>query len=499
MAVFIDASAPAFPSPRPLPEGEGEPSLAAGHTMAAWITWRNRIPDTIADSLARLMQRSGTEGTGDSPIAQRSRSGTRAIILGIEHPRAVAAVQSLGRAGIPVLGVDHDSAAIGFFSRYLHSKHRIDRDPERALAFLDELGRDDGGMLMPTNDHYLILVSKNLDRLSKHFVVTTPPWEALGPLMDVSRCYEMARGLGIRTPNFFKAESEEEMRRIVSSLDLERHEYILKTMPGSAPADARTARFTKVAGVDRGTIAHDCLEIFSRAGEFPTILEVVPGTADRCIGVCMMVDQNHDAVLCYAVKRLKLHTYSKGGRFVHPYEMGANVYCESIHDEEAAEAARRLVHRARYQGPIAIEFRRDPADGSLVLIKADPRFVRATSLSTAIGLDMPTALYRVFSSRRAGKQVKGSSYSDGIAWIWLTSYLTALWANRSDRSLLRELFRLARNLRKIKAVAYLDLGDPLPFLVSLKRWLWSWTRSLAKGLTRRLARWGRRPVSLPAS
>ena len=120
----------------------------------------------------------------------------RAIILGIEHPRAVAAIQSLGRAGIPVIGVDHDPTALGFFSRYLKAKFLIEKHPAKTLALLEELGRD-GGMLMPTNDDYLILVSKNHERLSRCFVLTTPPWASLAPLMDIARCFRMAREVGI--------------------------------------------------------------------------------------------------------------------------------------------------------------------------------------------------------------------------------------------------------------------------------------------------------------
>ena len=302
----------------------------------------------------------------------------------------------------------------------------------------------------------------------------------------------MAREVGIRTPPFFKPHSEDEMRKLVAGLDLERHEYLLKTMPGSAPADARTGRFSKVAGADRASIEKDCLEIFSRAGEFPAILEVIGGTADRCIGVCMVVDPNHEAALCFSVRRLRLHTYREGGRFTHPYEMGSNVYCETIHDAEAVEAAKRLVRRAGYYGPMAVEFRRDPADESLVLIKADPRFVRATSLSRAIGLDMPTRVYSVFSGRPA---VDGDSYPDGVGWIWLTSYMTALLSHRSDRRVRGDLFGLLKNLRRIKAVAYFDPRDPFPFLVSLKRWWWGMAKSIGRGLWRRAA--GRKSAPSP--
>jgi predicted ATP-grasp superfamily ATP-dependent carboligase len=421
--------------------------------------------------------------TGQFEHRQR-QAPARAVILGVEHPRAVAAVQSLGRAGISVIGVDHDPNPTGFSSRYLDRKFRIDSRPEKALEFLEALGRDGGGVLMPTNDHYLILVAKNFDRLSRLFTVTTPPWDTLGPLMNVARCFEMAREVGIRTPPSLKPASADEMRKLVAGLDLEHHEYLLKTMPGSAPADARTGRFSKVAGSDRESIERDCLEIYSRAGEFPAILEVIGGTADRCIGVCMVVDRNHEAALCFCVRRLRLHTYKKGGRFAHPYEMGSNVYCETIHDAEAVEAAKRLVRRAGYYGPIAVEFRRDPADESLVLIKADPRFVRATSLSRAIGLDMPTAVYSVFTGRPVPK---AESYPDGVGWIWLTSYMTALFSHRSDQRVRGDLFGLTRNLRRIKAVAYFDPKDPRPFLRSLKQWGWGMTKSIGRGLRRKLA------------
>jgi predicted ATP-grasp superfamily ATP-dependent carboligase len=437
------------------------------------------------------------EETEKANITERYRRGDpRAIVLGLEHPRSVAAVHSLARAGIPVVGVDHESDAVGFASRRLTSKFLISDESEKALAFLESLGRDGGGVLIPTNDRYIIMVAKNIGRLSRYFSLTTPPWETLLSLMDISRCYPMAREVGIRTPAVFKPESEQDLARILSSLDLERHEFLLKTMPGSVPAHLAKGRNTRVAGMDRATIERECLEIFSRAGEFPAIAEVLGGTADRCIGVCMMVDRNHEAVLSYSIRRLKLHTYSKGGRFVHPYEMGANVYCQSTHDEEAEEAAKRLVRRARYYGPIAIEFRRDPADESLVLIKADPRFVRATRLSAAIGLDLPLAVYNVSAARPLAA---ARSYPDGVGWIWLTAYLTTLWENRADRSLRHELFSLLRNLSKVRAVAYLDLRDPWPFLVSLRRWAWQWWTDRIQGLGRKLVNRLRPAITVPVS
>jgi hypothetical protein len=81
--------------------------------------------------------------------------------------------------------------------------------------------------------------------------------------------------------------------------------------------------------------------------------------------------------------------------------------------------------------------------------------------------------------------VPAPSYPDGVAWIWLTSYLETLWNKRSDRILRRELFALWKNLRRIKAVAYLDRSDLRPFLVSLRRCVRDWLRYRMTGLRRR--------------
>lgn len=392
----------------------------------------------------------------------------------------MAAIGSLGQAGIPTVGLDHLTAARGFYSRYLKQKFRISADPEEALAFLTWLGERGGGVLMATNDQYIIFVAKNYDRLAKHFVLTTPPWDILSRLMDQSQCYTIARECGVKTPPFFKPRDEAEMRTIVSKLDLDNHAYLLKTMPGTVPADPRTGRFTKVAGSDPEAIQGNCLAIFSRLREFPMIVQVVPGEADHCIGVSMVVDRNHEPVLAYSIRRLKLYTYSRSGGFVHPYELGANVYCESVRDDEASDAAKRFVRQAQYSGVITVEFRRDSRNGSLTLIKTDPRFVRATSLSTALGLDVPTALYQVFTN---GRMEAADNYAEGVAWIWPIPYLKTLWVNRSNRPVRRELFALLRRFHRIKALAFWHPRDPLPFLIGLGLW----GRELASQTTRKLA------------
>jgi D-aspartate ligase len=421
-----------------------------------------------------------------SAVSRRGgRPLTRAIVLGISgHPRALATVRSLGRVGIRVIGVENDDPrpAQASHSRYVSERFRVSARPDRALPFLESLSESGGGVLICLDDEYLLLVARHFAELSRYFTLTVPPWEVLRRVIDHADLYQIARQIGLRTPAFYRPRDEGELRRIVAGLDLQQHEYLLKTVPGTVPAEPSNGRYTKVAGPDAASIWANCGEIASRLGAYPLIVEVVPGEADQCIGVSMVVDDAQEPVLAYCTRRLKLYTYSRGG-FIHPYELGAVVYCESVHDPEALDAAQRLVRATGYSGAITVEFRRDSRDGSLILIKCDPRVVRNTSLSTALGMDIPTTIYRLAT----GQPVEvARGYPAGVGWLWATMYLETLWNNRSNRLVRQELLRLCRSFRRMGAFALWSTADPLPFWMHIQWWGRGWMRRRARGLVSRL-------------
>jgi len=393
----------------------------------------------------------------------------RAIVLGIEHPRGVAVVRSLGRRGVPVVAVEHDPRARGLGSRYLERCVLVDGNTTNTIAALETLGADGGGVLIPTNDRYLMLVSQHFDRLSRLFSITVPPWDVLEPLMNKPECYRLGHAAGLRTPRCYAPRDATELDRILASLDLDAQRYVLSArLPGTVPVDEVTGRMTTVAGDDADTIRARILAIAARTGDLPIIIEVVPGRSDRCVGVSMVVDRDHVPVVAYCVRRLQLQLYATGRAFIHPYEMGANVYCESVRDDEAVAAATRFVREAKFYGAITVEFRRDARDERLTLVKADPRVVRATALSTALGIDVSAALYDAFTGYRATTK---TTYPEGIAWLWSTWYLDTVWANRHRAPLGPQLWAIVRNVHRLRAFAYLSLRDPRPALTDVARLL----------------------------
>ncbi len=404
----------------------------------------------------------------------------RALVLGIEHPRAIAVVRSLGRRGIPVVGVERDPDARGRGSRYLQQVVMVADGDARILSALEALAAAPTDLLIPTNDHFLSLVSRHWTRLARRFTPTVPPWDVVERLMDKPSCYRLAEGAGLRTPRVLVPGDPAELDAAVSALDLGAQRYILSVrLPGDVPADTATGRMTTVAGEDVEAVRARCLAIAVRTGELPMIVEVVPGRSDRCVGVSMVVGRDQVPVVAYCVRRLQLRLYASDSRFVHPYELGANVYCESVRDDEAIEAAARFVRAARFYGAITVEFRRDARDDGLTLIKVDPRVVRATSLSSALGLDVPAALYDVFTGTA---RPAATGYPERVAWMWPAWYLHTVGQNRGRASLARQLWAVARNAHRIRAFAYLSVRDPRPALADLAQFAGYWRASLRRWL-----------------
>jgi D-aspartate ligase len=378
------------------------------------------------------------------------------LIMGLGHPRQTAFLRSLHSAGIPVHAVHTEQNAYRF-SRRLASFHQLSMDPEEQLLHLEKFGKETGGMLVPTNDEYVALVSKNRERLAKHFIIPLPDWEIVGPMLDRLKSYAVAESTGIKVPRLWVPNTYSELAAAVAVLQPQKRDYILKTRTVlSNPADETNTRQTRAAPRDPSEILKACVEIERRTGNYPLIQEVIPGAADCAIGVSMLVSPRGEIVLSYCVRRLRLATYNLSAGFVHPYELGSAVWCETVHDKDALEAARELVKRLRYTGLVTVEFRRDSSDGSLYLMKIEPRSIRATSLSRVIGMDIPTALHAVFAG---GSPKVANEYQDGIGWLWIQAYAHSLVRNPHNNR--RDVLRVLRTSHRIKAFGE-DLLNPVP-------------------------------------
>jgi predicted ATP-grasp superfamily ATP-dependent carboligase len=406
----------------------------------------------------------------------------RVVVLGFDHPSALGIIQSFGRMGASVAAVDESPDARGFRSRYVTSRHVVEPTLEAVWHVLDEL-RPGGGVILPTDDHYLTALSQRAESLAESFVVPVPSWETMGPLLRRPRCLELAAEAGLRIPPFQAFRDAAHMDAAIAALDPAR-QYLVCRDDFSRPCVVDTAamRSIKVSGPGIEAVRRDCHDVLARTGQLPVIVEILPGASEAATGVVAVVDRRHEVVLAYCLRRRPLVT-DTGDRFVHPYDLGWTSHCESVVDEEAVAAARALVRHVRYFGVAVVEFRRDARDGGLVFVKLDARIDRAVALGTALGMDVPRAVYDVFVQ---GRTPAAAAYPAGVRWLWPSRYATDILYNRHRVAVGRELARLAAAARQARAFAYLGRDDPRPFLHDLARWVRSWAR--------RAGSWARRQM-----
>jgi predicted ATP-grasp superfamily ATP-dependent carboligase len=383
-----------------------------------------------------------------------------ALVLGVEHPRGLAVLRSLARAGVSVVVVDRYARAPGLRSRHAARAYLLDTDDYAVtLTFLESLDGLEGAVLIPTNDHYLRLVASSHARLAGRFTLTTPHWDVLEPAVDKTRLFRLAASVPLTTPVFYTPQNARHLDEILATLDFDRHNYIFSVAPTSPePADLGTVRFTIPAGHDLPSARARGAELLQRTGRPPMIQELIPGEADRCIGVVLLADHECRTIGARAVRRLKLYPYFRAGG--HAY--GGNVHCESVHDEEAIATASALVARTNLSGVVTVEFRRRPSDGALVLMKIDPRVVGMAGLCAAIGFDVPTLLYRLHTNQRVSVS---SSYAEGKGWVWEMPYLLAMLASRSRAW--REVPAALSAFWNATAFGVWSAADPSPFAASV--------------------------------
>lgn len=108
----------------------------------------------------------------------------------------LGAIRSLGRLGIPVIGLDSDSNAPGFKSKFCIAKLCPDpvHQPDELIRFLLNEGRrlEQPGILFPATDAFALFLSRYRDDLSKYFRFALPSANVLEAIVNKRLQYELA-------------------------------------------------------------------------------------------------------------------------------------------------------------------------------------------------------------------------------------------------------------------------------------------------------------------
>jgi len=295
-----------------------------------------------------------------------------AAVIDVGWVNGLAAIRSLGRAGIRVLAVDHRPSALGFRSRYAEPFLSPDQhdDETRFVAFVRALGEV---VVFPTHDDSLNAIARYLDDLP--VLAPFPAWDLLESVQSKRTQLERARELGLDTPRTHHPASTGDARAAAADLGLP-----VLVKPEHPVGFKR--RFRRQAF--RCETLDDVATAYTDAEEFaPMVQELIPGGDDTLYTVGSYLARDGRALGLFCGRKLRQT----------PPGIGTCRVGEAVWEQEPVDAALSLLDGFGYHGISQVEFKRDARDGRFKLMEINPRLWQWHGLAAACGVDLPRIAY----------------------------------------------------------------------------------------------------------
>ena len=319
-----------------------------------------------------------------------------AVVCEVGWVNGLGAIRSLGRAGVPVVAVDHRDFAIGFRSAYAFPVSAPDPVVDERgfidsmVALGDALGRP--APVFPTHDEHLNSLARHKDELGERFRYPFPDWDVLEPLQSKRHQIDTAEALGLAAPRTLHPRSLEECRSAAREIG-----YPVLVKPSDNIIFKRLYRRQAFLCELPGELD----DAYSKAGPYePMLQEFIPGGDELLWTLGAAIGRDGEVLATFSGHKLRQTRKN----------MGSARVGEAVWDEEVVESGLALLKELGFYGVAQVEWKRDPRDGRLKLIEVNPRLWQWHGLAGACGADITLAAYwDLVGDRRPPKTTKGCS------------------------------------------------------------------------------------------
>ncbi len=318
-----------------------------------------------------------------------------ALVVDVGWVNGLAAIRSLGRAGIPVLALDHRASPLGFRSRYAKAVVVPDplADEDAFIAAVAETGAP--GVVFPTHDPPLNALARHRDRL-EGFLFPFPSWDVLEQIQDKRHQLESALAAGVAVPETRYPASAAEARAAADELG-----FPILVKPRHP--DGFKLRFGKQAF--RSETAGEVEHAYAEAEPFgPMVQELIPGGDDELYSLGSYLREDGEPLGLFSGRKL----------IQVPPEIGTCRIGQAVWEQEIVDAGLRLLRQLRFHGISQVEFKRDSRDGRFKLMEVNPRLWQWHGLASACGVDLPLIAFRDLTGERV--EPVSTNGHDDLVW-----------------------------------------------------------------------------------
>ncbi|HSB11294.1 MAG TPA: carboxylate--amine ligase [Blastocatellia bacterium] len=369
------------------------------------------------------------------------------------HVTGLAVARSLGRRGVPVIGLDRDEKGYGLHSRYTAVAGRCPYPLDNERAFIDllvEIGKalKQKAVLFPCLDEWVFGVARNASELGEYFILPFSDIETVERILDKNLLYRKCEERGISIPRTYYV-GEQTAQQISAEIS---YPCIVK------PALQR--EFTNEFGekVLRANTREDFLALSERAGHHPLLAqEIVGAGVDSFYSLCSYIGRDGNAKGTFVGRKLEQY----------PPDFGTACLVDSRFVEEIVERGVDILNQFGYHGISEVEFIYDDRSRDFKLLDINTRVWKWIGLPIRAGIDLPWLAY---ADAAYGYVAPAPKQRDGLRWVYLKDYI----ALRRTRAGAREttlthdewLDLISGRGREDSAIvdAVLASDDPEPFV-----------------------------------
>jgi D-aspartate ligase len=362
------------------------------------------------------------------------------------HVQGLSNTRALGEVGIPVVVVD-TCDCVARYSRYCRGFFKCPAYERDGLAdFLVGLAAEQGlknWLLLPSNDHAVLTLSRNRDRLAGVFRMMIPSLDIIGTIYDKSRLLALAQECGVPVPGTFYAS-----------------DVAPAAMPLLFPVLTR-GRFGLDFYKAVGTKAFLSNELAMLHEQLARIDAVYP--VGNTLTQELIPDDGTNPTLSYAAFCVdgQVKAFWMGEKLrQHPLRFGTATFARSVYVKVCHDQSVRLLKALNYTGVCEVEYLKDPRDGEYKLIEINARTWLWVGLARACGVDFAKMAYDYVNGTNDGR-LYPATYETGVCWVNpITDTVYASKAILSGRLDLQDYLKSILNGQKTNAL-FVD-GDWKP-------------------------------------